>query len=210
MPLPSSAASFPCEKARTDVERAICKDKELSALDEHLGHYYSAARSELRHATECLASDQKSWLREVRDACKDGGCLKKAYLLRLSELDGVQPGATALKGVQLPSTPTLVWVLPPAQDQIAAPPRSDLKPLSIQGKLVNEVSTGDGYVVVTKGGRKHLVVSLMFLDDSTAGLDSLSKEVATNYLIRGHAEAGTSGQEAFSQSRCRYIYRVPQ
>ena len=30
VPLLSSAASFPCEKASTDIERAICKDKELS------------------------------------------------------------------------------------------------------------------------------------------------------------------------------------
>ena len=29
-PLMASAASFPCEKAATEVERAICKDKELS------------------------------------------------------------------------------------------------------------------------------------------------------------------------------------
>ena len=210
MPLPSSAASFPCEKARTDIERAICQDKDLSAFDEYLGRYYSAARLRLRHAAQCLASDQKAWLREVRDTCKDGACLKRAYLLRLSELDGLQPGATALKGVQLPRTPTLVGVLPPAQDQVAAPRRPGLKPLSVRGKLVNEVSTGDGYVVISKDGRRHLVVSLMFLDDSTAVLDSLGREVATNYLIRGHGETGMSDPEAFSQSTCRYIYRVPQ
>ena len=208
--LPSSAASFPCQKARTDVEQAVCRDQNLSALDEHLGRYYAVAHTQFRHATECLVSDQKAWLRDVRDTCKDIACLKAAYLLRLSALDGVQPGTTALRNVQLPRTPTLVGILPPAKDRAAAPGAPNLKPLSVQGMLVSEVSSGDGYVMVSSAGRRHLLAPLMLLDDSTAVLESLSGEAATTYLVRGHAESGATGHEAFSQSRCRYIYRVPQ
>lgn len=210
LPLSSSAASFPCQKASTAVERAICASKEISELDEHLGRYYAAARSEMSHAKECLASNQKEWLRGVRDACKDIGCLKAAYLQRLGELDGVQPGATALKNIQLPRTPTLVGILPPAKDQTAAPPSPYLKSLAIQGLLVSEVATGDGYVIVSKEGRKHLLVPLMLLDDSTDVLQSLSQETAVTFLVRGGYGAGKSGQEAFAQNKCRYIYRVPQ
>ena len=208
VPLLSSAASFPCEKASTEVERTICKDKELSDLDEYLGRYYSAARAELRHANVCLATDQKAWLGGVRDACKDAACLKKSYLL--SELDGLQPGATALKNVQLPRTPTLVGILPPAADQVAAPRSANLKPLSVQGTLVDEVSTGDGYLIVSREGRRHLLAVLMLLDDSTRVLETLSHQAATTYLIRGHAEPGANKPEVFAQSTCRYIYRVPQ
>ena len=210
LPLLSSAASFPCEKASTAVEHAICKDKELSDFDEYLGRYYAAARAELPHATECLVADQKAWLRGVRDACKDAACLKKSYLLRLSELDGLQAGATALKNVQLPRTPTLVGILPAALDQIAAPRSPNLKPLLVQGTIVDEVSKGDGYLIVSKEGRRHLLAVLMLLDDSTSILETLSHQAATTYLIRGQAEPGTSKPEVFAQSTCRYIYRVPR
>ena len=209
-PMLSSAASFPCEKASTTVERIICKDKELSDLDEYLARYYSAARAELLHANVCLATDQKAWLRGVRDSCKDAACLKKSYLLRLSELDGLQPGAMALKNIQLPRTPTLVGILPAALDQVAAPRIANLKPLSVQGSLADEVSTGDGYLIVSRDGRRHLLAALMLLDDSTSILETLSHQAATTYLIRGHAELGTSKPEIFAQSTCRYIYRVPQ
>lgn len=210
LPLLSSAASFPCEKASTAVEQAICKDRELSDLDEYLGRYYAAARLELRHANECLAADQKAWLRGVRDICKDAACLKKSYLLRLSELDGLQAGATALKNVQLPPTPTLVGILPAALDQVSAPRSPHLKPLSVQGTLMDEVSTGDGYLIVSKEGRRHLLAVLMLLDDSTSVLETLSRQRSTTYLVRGYAEPGASKPEVFAQSSCRYIYRVPQ
>ena len=37
----AAAASFPCEKAQTRIEKAICADKEVSDLDEYLGRYYA-------------------------------------------------------------------------------------------------------------------------------------------------------------------------
>ncbi len=210
LPRLSSAASFPCQKASTAVERTICASKEISELDEYLGRYYAAARSQMSHANECLASNQRGWLRGVRDTCKDAVCLKAAYLQRLAELDGVQPGATALKNLQLPPTPTLVGILPPAKDETAAPPSSHLKPLAVQGRLVSEVAGGDGYVLVGKDGRKHLLVPLMLLDESTDALQTLSQETAVTFLVRGQSGAGTSGKEDFAQNKCRYIYRVPQ
>ena len=206
---PSSAASFPCEKAGTKVERAVCADPELSSLDETLGRYYAAARAGLQHATTCLAADQKAWLREVRDVCKSAACLKSAYLQRLGVLDGMQPGATALTAVQLPKVPTLVAILPPAQDQAALPRGPNLKRQSIQGRLANEVSTGDGFVIVTKAGTKRVLAALMFLDDSTSSLDALSQDASAEYLVRGYTEPGPDAGGAFAQGACRYIYRVP-
>ena len=210
LPLSSSAASFPCQKASTAVERTICASKEISELDDYLGRYYAAARSEMSQAKECLASNQWEWLRGVRDVCKDVACLKAAYLQRLGELDGVQPGATALKNIELPRTPTLVGILPPAKDQTAAPPSAPLKSLAVQGRLVSEVAAGDGYVIVSKEGHKHLLVPLMLLDESTDVLQSFSQETAVTFLVRGHSGAGKNGQQAFAQNKCRYIYKVPQ
>lgn len=204
---PTPAASFACDKATTRVERLVCKDEELDRLDEYLGRYYTAARTQLASAEQCLSTDQRAWLR-VRDACDDAACLKAAYLSRLAELDGVQPGATALKSVPFPAVPTLVGIVPPAADQVAAPRRANLEPLTVQGKLVDEVASGDGYVLVTAGNRKHVVVASMFIDDSTAVLESLSKQPAT-YRVQGRAEAGARGAKPFSQGSCRLIHRLP-
>jgi hypothetical protein len=104
--------------------------------------------------------------------------------------------------------PTLVGIVPPAADQVAAPRRANLEPLTVQGKLVDEVASGDGYVLVTAGNRKHVVVASMFIDDSTAVLESLSKQPAT-YRVQGRAEAGARGAKPFSQGSCRIIHRLP-
>ena len=107
----ASAASFPCEKATTAVEKSICADKAVSELDEHLGRYYSAARAALGTGKSCLAQDQKAWLK-TRNACKDAKCLKRVYLGRLAMLDALQPGMTAVKNIDLPRVDTLMWIIP--------------------------------------------------------------------------------------------------
>ncbi|KVM71551.1 hypothetical protein WJ60_08500 [Burkholderia ubonensis] len=45
LPVRAVAASFDCRAARTDVERAICGDAELSRLDEQLDDTYRVALS---------------------------------------------------------------------------------------------------------------------------------------------------------------------
>ena len=84
----AQAASFDCAEASTDIERTICADEELSRLDGSLGSFYAWAR--LRAADpKALRTEQRTWLRDVREACVDSGCLKKAYKLRIDELSKV-------------------------------------------------------------------------------------------------------------------------
>src|SRR5574341_2609535 len=125
----------------------ICADAEVSTLDEYLGRYYFAARQTLREAAPCLAADQKQWLSSVRNACADAGCLRKAYLERLSELHPLQRGVTSLRNVELPSVAQLAWIIPPAADDVAAPPKPAAKPLVARGRLVNDVEKGDGFIL---------------------------------------------------------------
>ena len=66
---PATAASFPCERATSKVERMICANPELSTLDEHLGRYYAAAKTQLGDGADCLRGDQRGWLRNTRNAC---------------------------------------------------------------------------------------------------------------------------------------------
>lgn len=202
----AQAASFPCTGRLTSVERQVCNDAEVSVLDEHLARYHAAARDVLGRAAACLVADQHVWLRTVRNACRDTACLKVAYLQRLSELDGLQPGATALK-MPLPPGPTLVWIVPAAADLVAAPPLQGLQPLEVQGRLVNDVAGGDGYVVQSPSGLKHLVVASMFIDESTERLKTLAAEAGATYRVRGRLAPGAAAATDFAQGSCRYVYR---
>ena len=181
----------------------------LSTLDEHLARYYQAARAALQGAVQCLASDQRQWLSSVRNACADAGCLKKVYLERLSELDGLQPGASALKNVALPRVPTLVWIIPAAGDQVAAPPKPNARPLVVRGELFDDLSQGDGFLLRGAQGST-LLAMLMFLEGDTAQqLSVLAKVPNAVYLARGYAATDASGKIYYEPSRCVFLYRLP-
>lgn len=206
---PALAASFPCEKAQGRVEQAICADAELSQLDEYLARYYGGARAGLGTGAACLAADQRKWLSATRNACADAACLKKAYLERLAELHPLQPGATALRNLELPRVPSLVWIVPPAQDNVAAPPKPKAAPLEVRGELFDDSAQGDGFVLRGAQGST-LLVMLMFLEPETAQrLTLLSKMPDVSYLARGSAATNSSGRIYYEPSRCVFLYRLP-
>lgn len=208
------AASFDCNKATSHVEKSICADPELSILDEHLGRYYEGARLTLQGAEACFKTDQTRWLKSVRNICGDKACLRTAYLNRLGELDALQPGASAIKNINLPRTTTLVWIIPPALDRIAAPPNPKAKPFEATGTLVNEMAEGPnfehGFVLRAKDGTTYPLVLLMFLDGGTPDyLSSLAKQKDVTFMARGHAAKNERGNIYFEPSRCVFIYRMP-
>jgi uncharacterized protein len=205
---PALAASFPCEKAQSKIEKAICADAELSQLDEYLARYYGGARAGLGAGATCLAADQRSWLSKTRNACADAACMKKAYLERLGELHPLQPGATSLRNVELPRVPALVWIIPPAQDNVAAPPKPNAPPLEVRGELFDDVAQGDGFLLRGAQGST-LLTMLMFLEPETAQrLSVLAKMQNTSYLARGQA-ATSGGKIYYEPSRCVFLYRLP-
>jgi uncharacterized protein len=207
----AAAASFPCEKAATSVEKMICANTKVSELDEYLGRYYSAARAELGRGKNCLANNQKDWLRTVRNPCKDAKCLERVYLARLAELDALQPGATALRNIELPRVDALVWIVPPAEDTVAAPPVSATAPgLRIRGKIVDDIATGDGIAIQDAAGRKHPVLLLMFMEKSSSvALESLIGSPGV-YEARGSTEKSADGSTHFAPGACTFFYRVAQ
>ena len=206
----AAAASFPCEKAQSRIEKAICADAEVSQLDEYLGRYYHAARDALRESAACLAADQRQWLGSVRNACQDAACLKKVYLERLGELHAIQPGASSLRNVALPAVPSLAWIIPPAGDNVAAPPRPGAKPLVASGRVVNEVEKGDGFVLRTAEGAAHILLLTMFFDGPSVDyLTVLAKDPAATFLARGHGATDPRGNVYYEPSRCVFLYRLP-
>jgi uncharacterized protein len=206
----ATAASFDCTKAHTRIEKAICSNAEVSTLDEHVARYYSAAKAAVARAESCLQADQLRWLRHVRDVCAEAACLKKVHLERLSELDALQPGASVLKNVELPRVPVLAWIVPPAADQVAAPPKQFTKAFSATGRLINEVATGDGFVLQTADGTKHVLLLSMFLESPTdARLEVLAKDANATFLARGYEAKDSGGKVYFEPSRCTFLYRLP-
>jgi uncharacterized protein len=205
----AAAQSFDCVKAQTRVEKMICADQTLREYDEYLGRYYAAGRDELKAGASCLQTDQAQWLKTTREACKDAACLKTAYLNRLAELDALQPGASAIRGIELPRVPTLVSVIAPAADKVAAPPNPKAKPFEATGTILNEVSGGDGFMLQTSDGKKLPLMLLMFMESpASEQLAALAKQQGT-YRARGHV-AQDSSRMFFEPSRCTYIYRLPK
>ncbi|CAO3454148.1 hypothetical protein [Azospirillum argentinense] len=89
----AAAAGFPCSKAATTTEKAICADPALSALDGRLAATYRAALERLSGASPeegaagaAVKADQRAWLRD-RDSCgADAACLRRAYDGRMAVL----------------------------------------------------------------------------------------------------------------------------
>jgi uncharacterized protein len=203
----SFGQSFDCSKAQSAVEKLICADTQLRELDEHLGRYYAAARGVLGTGAACLQSDQTQWLKMTRGGCRDAACLKSVYLDRLAELDPLQPGATAIRNIELPPAAALMWVIGPASDKVAAPPNPKVTAFEETGTLLNEVSGGDGFVLETDEGRIPLVM-LMFLEgDTSERLAALAKAARPIYRVRGFV--ASDGKRRFVEpSRCAFIHRT--
>lgn len=82
------AASFDCDKARTRVEKTICRLAPLSELDEKLDAAFISSKEGLQPVeAKRVAQELVWWLRNVRNSCADETCLVKAYMARLDELD---------------------------------------------------------------------------------------------------------------------------
>lgn len=208
MPL-ARAASFACDRAATRVEKLICQSPEVSDLDDYLGRYHAAARSEFQHAQACLLGDQRAWLRTVRDACSDAACLKRVYLDRLAVLQAVQPGATSLRVLELPRVPPLVWIVAPAADQEAAPRNRPTRARVERGRILDEVTVGDGFVLQVSGGRKIVIQSSMLLEPATAqGLAALARQPGAEFEVRGQVDVQDKAAAAFAAGQCAFVYRT--
>ena len=103
-----------------------------------------------------------------------------------------------------------MWIIPPAQDKLAAPPKPGANPLLAKGRLIDDISRGDGFVLRTAEGTSHLLVLLMFLDGETGErLTTFAKEPNATFFARGHAATDSGGRTYYEPSRCVFLYRLP-
>jgi len=85
----AQAASFDCTKAKAEDERAICKNPELSKLDDDLAAAYKAVAGPITGFKERIVpfrKNQSDWIKD-RARCGDTAtCLKDAYVKRIAWL----------------------------------------------------------------------------------------------------------------------------
>jgi uncharacterized protein len=88
---PVTAQSFDCGKAEAgSIEEMICKDGELSGLDEKMAEVYKEAQEKaLNEHPPVLKAEQRGWIKG-RDECWKSDdkreCVKESYVLRIAEL----------------------------------------------------------------------------------------------------------------------------
>lgn len=84
---PAHAASFDCRKASTWVEKAVCDDAELGALDEALANNYNGmlASNLGDGGRQHLRQEQRDWLKQ-RNACRSSDCLRQVYRERVDSV----------------------------------------------------------------------------------------------------------------------------
>ena len=78
--------SFDCLKASTNIEKLICRNKDLSVLDGLLAHAYKQAQSIEKNLTKKdeVRKQQVDWTKNIRNTCKDANCLNTAYSERIA------------------------------------------------------------------------------------------------------------------------------
>jgi len=82
------AASFDCANTSLSIEKLICSSPAVSNLDEQLTAAYKAALERAINK-EALKQQQRTWLKEKRNVCKDPTCLFSVYQQRLGELSNI-------------------------------------------------------------------------------------------------------------------------
>lgn len=80
-------ASFDFSKAKSDVEKAICQDDELSKLDEKLSLIFKEALQSTENK-EQLKKEQLAWMKE-RNTCKDTVCIQTHYTRQIQTLSKI-------------------------------------------------------------------------------------------------------------------------
>jgi uncharacterized protein len=94
VPPVATAASFDCGKARTDFEKTICADPQLSAQDSAMAERYEDALPLLSDPGKAiLRAGQEQWLKVARSLCLNNkraegpaSCLRRQYADRLDDL----------------------------------------------------------------------------------------------------------------------------
>lgn len=80
--------SFDCAKVSNSMEKMICGDRQLSALDVKLSQTYSNALSTAQDKQK-LKSEQITWIKQAR-TCADVACVQQSLQQRINQLNSIK------------------------------------------------------------------------------------------------------------------------
>ena len=164
----TQAASFPCGKASTKVEKLICNNPRLSIMDEEMASRY---REVLASAGSpmLVRREQREWLNGDRNTCRSERCLLIAYAARLEAL-GTESNAGSRS----------------SNGEVSRSPHD-----SQNGYRTNAAASGDEVTLIQNGGVFEVpvivndVLKINFIIDSGASDVSISPDVALTLLKAG-------------------------
>ena len=87
--LPAHAASFDCSQATTPIEKTICADPHLSALDDELNQAYQIAIKKAGDGIVVVRHEQRAWLSDLKERCTGDqirSCIEQAENDRIQKL----------------------------------------------------------------------------------------------------------------------------
>ena len=156
----AQAASFDCKKARSEDEKAICANPELSKLDEDLAAAFKSTLALMSGDAKRIAifrKDQAAWVKE-RDRC--GGtasCLKNEYVRRIRWLSspahqyaGEWRASKAKITFHVNSSDGLIYVML-VPDKTKSNDQQDMIFMSNNGKFspAKQNKTGEDQIIIT-------------------------------------------------------------
>ena len=81
--------SFDCRRAGSRVERMVCGDERLAALDRVTASLYVRSLARVDRGTQVLLRQSQARFIERRDDCRRSGCVADRYRARLDEIDAL-------------------------------------------------------------------------------------------------------------------------
>lgn len=81
----SARPSFDCSKARSRIDKLVCANAELAALDRRVAELFELAMSQAPDAGD-IKRAQRRWLRDRND-CQDAACMRSQYEQRIRALE---------------------------------------------------------------------------------------------------------------------------
>ena len=151
------SASFDCAKAKTKVDKLVCGDPKLSDLDDKLIALYNKVLAQ-SPVPEDTKQQQREWVKDPRNLCKNTACLEGAYTNRISDL---QEQLEKLPFKPVLDKPLIVLPSSPAEDRDAAakigPAIVKKEPLELIGRVSEGHDVAGANFAITSGKRYYVI-----------------------------------------------------
>ncbi|WP_144107651.1 lysozyme inhibitor LprI family protein [Paraburkholderia sp. BCC1886] len=113
----ASAASFKCGAKSSASEKIVCKDPQLSALDDRLAASWQRAKETTLDPVALDAARTQQWLWRQHN-CTDEACVKSWYDRRIAELDADYDQAKDARHAAFEASLSAQKLAPSAEDAV--------------------------------------------------------------------------------------------